>query len=97
MCSGSRRRRGCVGEGAGKLAGGVAARAAAARRGMARAGQREAGKAAARVLGRHVARGKAAWGRPVRGTWPARAVGRRAEKTESRGLEVDEGDLFAIS
>jgi hypothetical protein len=40
-------------------------------------------EAAARTLGRHVARGKAAWGRQRRGTWPARAAGRRAEKTES--------------
>jgi hypothetical protein len=56
-----------------------------------------AGEAAARVLGRLVARLRAARGRPVRGTWPARAAGRRAEKQRSRGLEVDEGDLFAIS
>jgi hypothetical protein len=39
----------------------------------------------------HVARGKAARGRLVRGTWPARAAGRWAEKRRRRGLEVDEG------
>jgi hypothetical protein len=49
MCSRSRRRRGCAGAGAGKPAGGVAARAAAARRGEARAGQREVGKAAGKA------------------------------------------------
>jgi hypothetical protein len=49
MCSGSRRRRGCVGAGAGKPAGGVAAWAVAARRGEAGAGQREAGKAAGKA------------------------------------------------
>jgi hypothetical protein len=54
-------------------------------------GQREVGSGG-EVLGRHVARGKAARGRPVRGTWPARAGGGgRAEKTEERRLEVDEG------
>jgi hypothetical protein len=35
--------------------------------------------------GGHVARLKAAWGRPVRGTWLARAAGRRAERKQSRG------------
>jgi hypothetical protein len=44
-----------------------------------------AGEAAARVLGRHVARLRAAWGRPVRGTWLARAAGRRAQR--NRGAE----------
>jgi hypothetical protein len=34
------------------------------------------------VLGRHVARGKAARGRPVSGTWPARAAG--VERRENR-------------
>jgi hypothetical protein len=49
MCSGSRRRRGCAGAGAGKPAGGMAARAVAAGRGEARAGQREAEKAAGKA------------------------------------------------
>jgi hypothetical protein len=44
-----------------------------------------AGEAAARVLGRHVARLRAAQGRPVRGTWPARAAGRWAQR--NRGAE----------
>jgi hypothetical protein len=48
-------------------------------------------EAATRTLGRHVARGKAVQGRQRRGTWPGMAAGHRAEKTESRGLEVDEG------
>jgi hypothetical protein len=42
-CLRPRRRRGCAGAGAGKLAGGVAARAVAARRGEAGAGQRGPG------------------------------------------------------
>jgi hypothetical protein len=86
MCSGSRRSRGRTGAGACKPAGVGAARAAAARRGEAGKGQREAGKAACKAQ-------EGTWhgleqreGGPVRGTWPA-----RAEKTESRGLEVDEG------
>jgi hypothetical protein len=55
-------------------------------------------EAAAQVLGRHVARGKAARGRRVRSTWPAKRRGRaRAENRGGEGLEVDEGDLFAIS
>jgi hypothetical protein len=41
-------------------------------------------------VGGHVAWLRAVRGRPVRGTWPARAAGSRAEKTESRGLEVHE-------
>jgi hypothetical protein len=42
--------------------------------------------AAARVLGWHVARLRAARGRPVRGTWPAKRRGRaRAETEEERG------------
>jgi hypothetical protein len=49
MCSGSKRRRGCAGAGAGKPAGGVAAWAAVARRGEAGAGQREAEKAAGKA------------------------------------------------
>jgi hypothetical protein len=53
----------------------VAARAAAARREEARREPAGAGEAAARTLGRHVARGKAARRRRVRGTWPARAAG----------------------
>jgi hypothetical protein len=44
-----------------------------------------AGEAAARVLGLHVAWLRAARGRSVHGTWPARAVGRRAQK--NRGAE----------
>jgi hypothetical protein len=43
-CLRPRRRHGCPGAGAGKPAGGVAARAAAARRGEAGAGQRGPGK-----------------------------------------------------
>jgi hypothetical protein len=39
-----------------------------------------AGEATARVLGRHVARLRAARGWPVRGTWPAWAAGRRAQR-----------------
>jgi hypothetical protein len=35
-----------------------------------------AGEAVARALGRHVARLRAARGRPVRGIWPAMAAGR---------------------
>jgi hypothetical protein len=54
MCLRPRRRRGCAGAGAGKPAGGVAARAAAARRGEAGAGQRGPGK-----------RWRGCWG----GTW----------------------------
>jgi hypothetical protein len=54
MCSGSRRRRGHVGAGAGKPAGVVAARAAAARRGEAR-----------RELARGGKRRRRCWG----GTW----------------------------
>jgi hypothetical protein len=43
-------------------------------------------EAAARVLGRHVARLRAARGWPVRGTWPAKWRGRaRAETEEERG------------
>jgi hypothetical protein len=67
----------------------VAARAAAARRGESRRGPARAREAAARTQGRHVARGKAAWGRWVRGTWPAkrrRCVGQR----NRGGVEVDE-------
>jgi hypothetical protein len=44
MCSGSRRRHGCAGAGAGKPTAGVAARVAAARRREAGAGQRGPGK-----------------------------------------------------
>jgi hypothetical protein len=35
--------------------------------------------------GGHVARLRAVRRRPVRGTWPARAAGRRAERKQSRG------------
>jgi hypothetical protein len=49
MCSGSRRRRGRAGAGAGKPARVVVARAAVVRRGEAGAGQREAGKAAGKT------------------------------------------------
>jgi hypothetical protein len=44
-------------------------------------------EAAAQVLGRHMERGKAARGRPVRGTWPARAaaVGRRENREPRAG------------
>jgi hypothetical protein len=48
-------------------------------------------EAAAQVLGRHVARGKAAWRRRVRGTWPARAAGAAQRRNRGVGLEVDEG------
>ncbi|PUZ39687.1 hypothetical protein GQ55_9G354000 [Panicum hallii var. hallii] len=49
--------------------------------------------AAAQVLGRHVARGKAARGQQELGTWPVRAVGSGREETRGGGLEVDEGGL----
>jgi hypothetical protein len=42
-------------------------------------------EAAAWVLGRHVARLRAARERPVRGTWPERAVGHPAQR--NRGAE----------
>jgi hypothetical protein len=45
-------------------------------------------------VGGHVARLRAAWGRPVRSTWPAKRRGRRKEETEERGLKVDEGGLI---
>jgi hypothetical protein len=48
--------------------------------------------ATARVLGWHVAQLRAAWGRWVHGTWPARAAGRRREETEEPGLEEDDED-----
>jgi hypothetical protein len=37
-------------------------------------------------MGRHVARLRAARGQPVRGTWPARAAARRAQR--DRGAEA---------
>jgi hypothetical protein len=49
-------------------------------------------------VGGHVAQLRAVRGWQVRGTWPAkrrRCVGQR--KRGGGGLEVDEGDLFAIS
>jgi hypothetical protein len=49
--------------------------------------------AAAQVLGRHMARGKAARGQQVLGTWPARAAGSGREENRGGGLEVDEGGL----
>jgi hypothetical protein len=49
LCSGSRRRHGCVGAGAGKPAGGVVAWTAPTRCGEAGAGQREVGKAAGKA------------------------------------------------
>jgi hypothetical protein len=67
------------------LAARMVARAAAARRGEARRGLARAGEAAARMQGRHVARGKAAQGGRVCNTWPARAAGRRREETEEEG------------
>jgi hypothetical protein len=74
MCSGSRRRRGNVGAGAGKPAGVVAARAAAARCGEAGKGQREAGKVA---------------GKAHEGTWHGLercggGVGQRKQRAEGR-------------
>jgi hypothetical protein len=51
MCSGSRRRCGCVGAGAGMPAGVVAARTTAAQHGESRGGQRGVGKAAAKQRG----------------------------------------------
>jgi hypothetical protein len=44
-------------------------------------------EAAAQVLGWHVARGKAAWGRQVRGTWPARAAGVGRREIEEEGTQ----------
>jgi hypothetical protein len=46
-------------------------------------------EAAAHGLGRHVAQGKAAWGRWVRSTWPARAAGSDVSRNRGgEGLEV---------
>jgi hypothetical protein len=51
-----------------------------------RSGPARGREAAARVLGRHVARLRVARGRPVRGIWPAKRWGRvRAETEEERG------------
>jgi hypothetical protein len=97
MCSESRRRRGCAGARVGKPAGGMAARAAATQRGEAGAGQRGSGK-----------RQRGCWGGARHGLERHGVAGARhmagegggasgAEKQRSRGLEVDEGDLFAIS
>jgi hypothetical protein len=59
-CSGSRRRCGRAGAGAGKLVGVVAARAATTRSGEARREPARGGKRRRRCWGRHVARGKVA-------------------------------------
>jgi hypothetical protein len=54
--------------------------------------------AAARVLGWHVAWLRTVRGRPVRGTWLARAAAvERRENRGGEGQEVDEEGLFAIS
>jgi hypothetical protein len=74
MCSGSRRRHGRAGAGAGKPAGVVVARAAAARRGEAGKGQREAGKAVGKAQ-------KGTWhGLERRGGGPCAAHGRRGRR-----------------
>jgi hypothetical protein len=96
-CSGSRRRLGRVGAGAGKPAGGVAVRAAAARRGEAGRGPARDGRRRGRCLGGTWRRGER------RGGGRCSAHGRRSgwvgceQNRTGEGLDVDEGDLFAIS
>jgi hypothetical protein len=63
----------------------VAARAVAARCGEAREEPAGAGKAAAQTLVRHVVRGKAAHGRRVHSTWPARAAGAAQRRNRGAG------------
>jgi hypothetical protein len=54
-------------------------------------------EAAAQGLGRHVARGKAARGRWVCSTWPARAAGSGASRNRGGdGLEVEDKGGFVI-
>jgi hypothetical protein len=83
---------------------GTVARAGAGNLGGARGGLGDSGatwraeerasarwEAAAQGLGRHVARGKAARGRQVRNTWPARAAGPDASTNRGgEGLEVED-------
>jgi hypothetical protein len=74
-------------------AGGVAARGDGDVTWRGREGSSTGWRAAARVLGRHVAQREEARGQQVLSTWPARAAGSGAEKIERGGLEVDEGGL----
>jgi hypothetical protein len=75
-------------------AGGVAARGNGGATWRGREGSSTGWRAAAQVLGRHVAQREAARGQQVLGTWPARAAGVGRRENRERGLEVDEGGLI---
>jgi hypothetical protein len=95
-CSRSRRRHGCAGAAAGKLAVRVAAqrrRRDVEERGEGQRGPGSGGAGAGAARGAEESDAR----QQVLSTWPARAAGVGQRRKQSRGLEVDEGDLVVIS